>query len=142
MQYRLFNDGAIDKTPVLRSVNLMLSYGFRDTRADLTLRVTNLFDDDGINSRFSDPYGSAQVMETFIPRRVRSAYWSGTSSAENAPSARNRTGTHQKRTDAVPVANQLFLRGPSSARDGPVRVLAAIAVTTSRSRHATQPSSS
>ena len=68
-QYRLFNDGAIDKTPSYDQVNLMLSYGFRDTGADVTLRVTNLFDDDGINSRFSDPYGSAQVMETYIPPR-------------------------------------------------------------------------
>jgi iron complex outermembrane receptor protein len=68
-EYRLFNDGAIDKTPSYDQVNLMLSYGFGDTGADVTLRVTNLFDDNGINSRFSDPYGSAQVMETFIPPR-------------------------------------------------------------------------
>jgi iron complex outermembrane receptor protein len=68
-QYRLFNDGAIDKTPSYDQMNLMLSYGFRNTGADVTLRVTNLFDDDGINSRFSDPYGSAQVMETYIPPR-------------------------------------------------------------------------
>lgn len=68
-EYRLFNDGEIDKTPSYDQVNLMLSYGFGTTGADLTLRVTNLFDKNGINSRFSDPYGSAQVMETFIPPR-------------------------------------------------------------------------
>ena len=68
-EYRLFNDGAIDETPSYDQVNLLLSYGFGNTGADISLRVTNLFDDDGINSRFSDPYGSAQVMETFIPPR-------------------------------------------------------------------------
>jgi iron complex outermembrane receptor protein len=68
-QYRLFNDGAVDKTPSYGQVNLMLKYEPANSGADITLRVTNLFDVNGINSRFSDPYGSAQVMDTYIPPR-------------------------------------------------------------------------
>ncbi|MGE4304630.1 MAG: TonB-dependent receptor [Novosphingobium sp.] len=68
-QYRLFNDGAIDLTPSYTQVNLMAKYEPEGTNTDITLRVINLFDKNGINSRFSDPYGSAQVMDTYIPPR-------------------------------------------------------------------------
>lgn len=68
-QYRLFNDGDIDLTPSYAQVNAMLKYEPANTGTDITLRVVNLFDKNGINSRFSDPYGSAQVMDTYIPPR-------------------------------------------------------------------------
>jgi len=69
-QYRLFNDGAIDKTPSYSQVNLMLRYEpVAMAGGDITLRITNLFDEEGINARFSDPYGSAQVMDVYIPPR-------------------------------------------------------------------------
>ncbi|WP_328592164.1 TonB-dependent receptor domain-containing protein [Sandaracinobacter neustonicus] len=68
-QYRLFNDSAVDTTPDYTQVNLMLKYQPENTGFDITARITNLFNVDGVNSRFSDPYGSAQVMETFIPPR-------------------------------------------------------------------------
>lgn len=68
-QYRLFNEGAVDTTPSYTQVNTMLKYEPEGTNTDITLRVINLFDKNGINSRFSDPYGSAQVMDTYIPPR-------------------------------------------------------------------------
>jgi Outer membrane receptor proteins, mostly Fe transport len=68
-QYRLFNDGAVDLTPAYTQVNAMLKYEPANTATNITLRVINLFDKNGVNSRFSDPYGSAQVMETYIPPR-------------------------------------------------------------------------
>ncbi|MCT2400439.1 TonB-dependent receptor [Novosphingobium mangrovi (ex Huang et al. 2023)] len=68
-QYRLFNDGAVDMTPSYTQVNLMAKYEPNGTNTNVTLRVINLFDKNGINSRFSDPYGSAQVMDTYIPPR-------------------------------------------------------------------------
>lgn len=68
-QYRLFNEGVVDLTPSYTQVNTMLKYEPEGTNADITLRVINLFDKNGINSRFSDPYGSAQVMDTYIPPR-------------------------------------------------------------------------
>lgn len=68
-QYRLFNEGDVDLTPSYTQVNAMLKYEPEGTNTNVTLRVINLFDRNGINSRFSDPYGSAQVMDTYIPPR-------------------------------------------------------------------------
>ncbi|WP_025292439.1 TonB-dependent receptor [Sphingomonas sanxanigenens] len=68
-QYRLFNDSGIDITPSYSQVNVMLRYELEEPGVNFTFRATNLFNKDGVNSRFSDPYGSAQVMETFIPPR-------------------------------------------------------------------------
>ncbi|UAL12767.1 TonB-dependent receptor [Caulobacter segnis] len=68
-QYRLFNEGAIDTVPSYDVVNLFFKYEPDDSKVALSLSVTNLFDTAGLNSRFSDPYGSAQVTDTFIPPR-------------------------------------------------------------------------
>jgi iron complex outermembrane receptor protein len=68
-QYRLFNEGAIDTVPSYDVVNLFFKYEPDDSKFSLSLSVTNLFDSDGLNSRFSDPYGSAQVTDTYIPPR-------------------------------------------------------------------------
>ena len=70
-QYRLFNDSVYDRTPAYSQVNLFFSYRPDVTDVTFSLTVTNLLDENGINSRFSDPYGSAQVSDTFIaPRQV------------------------------------------------------------------------
>ncbi|MFT3964542.1 MAG: TonB-dependent receptor [Sphingobium sp.] len=68
-QSRLFNNGTEDTTPHYNQVNLMLKYEPEHTGANITLRITNLFDENGINARFTDPYGSNQVMDTYIPPR-------------------------------------------------------------------------
>ncbi|MCJ2182306.1 TonB-dependent receptor [Novosphingobium sp. 1949] len=68
-QYRVFNEGSTDTVPDYTQVNLQLKYEPDDTNTTITLRVTNLFNTDGVNSRFSDPYGSAQVFDTYIPPR-------------------------------------------------------------------------
>mgnify|MGYP001806792048 CR=1 FL=1 len=68
-QYRLFNNNAFDITPDYAQVNLFAQYKPDDTNLSLSLTVTNLFETDGINSRFSDPYGSAQTYNTYIPPR-------------------------------------------------------------------------
>ena len=70
-QYRLFNDGATDTTPSYSQVNLFVRYEPEGTNLSFSFTATNLFDEDGINSRFSDPYGSAQTYDTYIaPRQV------------------------------------------------------------------------
>ncbi|AJP74280.1 TonB-dependent receptor [Sphingomonas hengshuiensis] len=68
-QYRLFNDPGFDKTPSYAQVNLFLKYAPDSTNLWGSLTVTNLFDKAGVNSRFSDPYGSAQTYDTYIPPR-------------------------------------------------------------------------
>ena len=70
-QYRLFNESASDTTPDYSQVNLFLKYEPDNTKLSLSLTVTNLFDKAGVNSRFSDPYGSAQTYNTYVaPRQV------------------------------------------------------------------------
>lgn len=68
-QYRLFNYSETDTTPSYSQVNLFAKYEPTDTNFSVSLSLTNLFNKDGINSRFSDPYGSAQTMDTYIPPR-------------------------------------------------------------------------
>jgi iron complex outermembrane receptor protein len=67
--YRLFDNSSLDKVPGYGAVNLFFRYAFEDKPYYLSLAVTNLFDKAGINSRFSDPYGSAQTFNTYIAPR-------------------------------------------------------------------------
>ena len=68
-QYRLFNNSAFDITPDYAQVNLFAQYEPDGTNLAFSMTVTNLFDTVGINSRFSDPYGSAQTSDTYIAPR-------------------------------------------------------------------------
>ncbi|AKH41136.1 iron complex outermembrane receptor protein [Altererythrobacter atlanticus] len=67
--YRVFNDEFYDVTPAYETVNLFASYKLDDAPVTFSVTVTNLFDVDGVNSRFSDPYGSSQGFETYIAPR-------------------------------------------------------------------------
>jgi iron complex outermembrane receptor protein len=66
---RVFDNGSQDRTPSYQQVNLFARYAFADTGIHASVTVTNLFDVNGVNSRFTDPYGSAQVFDTYIPPR-------------------------------------------------------------------------
>lgn len=66
---RVFNRPVQDDTPDYSQVNLFASYAFADSGFSISATVTNLFDEDGINSRFTDPYGSGQVSDTYIAPR-------------------------------------------------------------------------
>ena len=69
--YRLFNESSTDVTPDYGQVNLFLGYQPDGSDVSFSLTVTNLLDKNGVNSRFSDPYGSAQTYDTYIaPRQV------------------------------------------------------------------------
>jgi iron complex outermembrane receptor protein len=67
--YRVFNNAYYDTTPSYSTVNLFFRYDIDDTPIYTTFAVSNVFDEAGVNSRFSDPYGSAQGFETYIPPR-------------------------------------------------------------------------
>lgn len=66
---RVFNTPVQDDTPDYSQVNLFASYAIADTGISVSATVTNLFDKNGINSRFTDPYGSGQVSDTYIAPR-------------------------------------------------------------------------
>lgn len=65
--YRVFNNPYYDITPSYEQVNLYLRYDLDELPIFTSFSVTNLFDTDGVNSSFSDPYGSAQGFRTYIP---------------------------------------------------------------------------
>ena len=67
--YRVFNNDFYDTTPSYEIVNLYAKYQLESAPVYFSVAVTNVFDKLGVNSRFSDPYGSAQGFETYIAPR-------------------------------------------------------------------------
>ena len=67
--YRVFNNAYYDTTPAYSTVNLFLRYEPHNSPIYASVSVSNVFDKAGVNSRFSDPYGSAQGFETYIAPR-------------------------------------------------------------------------
>jgi len=68
-QYRIFNDGALDSVPSYDQWNLYLQLTPPGGHWNFSLGVSNLFNVDGINSRYTDPYGTGQTSDEFIPPR-------------------------------------------------------------------------
>lgn len=68
VQARIFNE-SYDKVEAYDQVNLMLHYQPDHRPFDITLRITNLLNAAGTNSRYTDPYGSGQTFTTYIPPR-------------------------------------------------------------------------
>ena len=68
-EYRVFNNPLVDTVPDYTIANLFFGYDFGNVPVRLSLSATNLFDEDGVNSRFSNPYGLHTTSEEFIPPR-------------------------------------------------------------------------
>ena len=68
-QYRVWNNPLVDTVPDYDTVSLYFQYAFSKWPLSLALSVTNLFDEDGVNARFSNPFGVLQTSEEFIPPR-------------------------------------------------------------------------
>lgn len=66
-QYRVFNNPLVDTVPSYNIVNLLFNYQFENQRFNLGFGATNLFDEDGVNARFSNPFGLLTTSEEFIP---------------------------------------------------------------------------
>jgi len=66
-QYRVFNNPLVDTVPSYNIVNILFNYQFEYQRFNLGFGVTNLFDEDGVNARFSNPFGLLTTSEEFIP---------------------------------------------------------------------------
>jgi iron complex outermembrane receptor protein len=64
---RVWNNPLVDSVPDYDIVNLFFDYRFASWPVNLSLGVTNLFDEDGVNNRFSNPYGVLQTSEEYIP---------------------------------------------------------------------------
>ncbi len=63
---RVFNSGTLDHLPTYGIVNLDFRYTPDRARWVVELALSNLTDIAGVNSRFTDPYGTGQTSEEFI----------------------------------------------------------------------------
>jgi iron complex outermembrane receptor protein len=66
-QYRVYNNPLVDNVPDYNIVNLFLQYDPPNSPLSFALTVSNLFDESGVNSRFSNPFGLLTTSEEFIP---------------------------------------------------------------------------
>ena len=70
LQQRIFNQPGVDSVPAYSLVNLNFEYVPTDnTNLTVQFSVTNLFDKAGVNSRYTDPYGTFTTSQQFIPPR-------------------------------------------------------------------------
>ena len=68
-QARVFNHPEVDTVPSYNVVNLHFEYDFAEAPLSLSLSLTNLFDKDGINNVFTNPYGLWTTSHELIPPR-------------------------------------------------------------------------
>ena len=77
-QARVFNHPVVDTVPSYDIFNLHFNYEPADMPLSFTLSLTNLFDKNGVNNVFTNPYGLWTTSEEFIPPREVIAsvkYW-------------------------------------------------------------------
>ena len=67
MQARVFNNPLVDIIPSYNVVNLHLSYDLVDRPMSFQLSATNLFDEEGINNTFTNPFGLWTTSNEYIP---------------------------------------------------------------------------
>ncbi len=67
MQSRVFNHPLFDTVPSYDIVNLHFTYDMEDRPISLSLSATNLFDEDGINNIFNNPFGIWSTSNEYIP---------------------------------------------------------------------------
>lgn len=68
-QYRVFNNPGVDTVPSYEVANAFVQWDFGQRPLAVSLNASNLFDEDGVNSRFSNPFGLHTTSEEFIPPR-------------------------------------------------------------------------
>ena len=68
-QARIFNHPRVDNVPSYDLVNLYFSYDVGNMPVSFNLSVTNIFDKDGVNNVFTNPYGLWTTSREYIPPR-------------------------------------------------------------------------
>lgn len=66
---RIFNEPTLDRVPAYTVTNLNLEYLAPGGHLRLDLAATNVFNVAGVNSQYTDPYGSGQTSRQYIPPR-------------------------------------------------------------------------
>jgi len=68
-QARVFNHPRVDTVPSYDLLNLYLDYDVANVPLNLSLSVTNVFDKNGVNNIFTNPYGLWTTSREYIPPR-------------------------------------------------------------------------
>ena len=68
-QARVFNHPRVDRVPDYDLVNLYFAYDPGNVPLSFSLSVTNVFNADGINNVFTNPYGLWTTSNEYIPPR-------------------------------------------------------------------------
>ena len=68
-QARIFNHPRVDSVPSYDLVNLYFAYDVGNMPLSFSLSVTNIFDKNGINNIFTNPYGLWTTSNEYIPPR-------------------------------------------------------------------------
>jgi iron complex outermembrane receptor protein len=63
---RIFNEPSLDRVPAYTQTNLGIDYAPHNSRLLLSLVATNVFDVAGVNSQYTDPYGTGQTSRQYI----------------------------------------------------------------------------
>ncbi len=66
---RIFNEPGLDRLDPYGVTNLNLEYIPTNSRFRLSISATNAFNVNGVNSRYTDPYGTGQTSQEYIPPR-------------------------------------------------------------------------
>ena len=66
---RIFNDPALDRVRPYGVTNFNLDFHPTGSQVRISLAATNAFNVNGINSKYTDPYGTGQTSQQFIPPR-------------------------------------------------------------------------
>ena len=66
---RIFNEPGLDRVGAYGVTNFNLDYVLAGTGVKLSFTATNAFNVDGVNSRYTDPYGTGQTSQQYIPPR-------------------------------------------------------------------------
>jgi iron complex outermembrane receptor protein len=68
---RIFNVANLDRLDPYGVTNLNLEFIPNNSKFKMSIAATNVFNVDGVNSRFTDPYGTGQTSQEYIaPRQV------------------------------------------------------------------------
>ncbi|TWI66567.1 iron complex outermembrane receptor protein [Pseudoduganella lurida] len=69
--YRMFNNSTLDQVPNYGLVNLHVDYSPHGSDWSFSMAASNIGNKDGINSRFTDPYGIGQTSNEYVaPRQI------------------------------------------------------------------------
>lgn len=69
MQARVFNNPSVDRIPAYHLVNAHVEYAFAGRPISVSLSATNMFDEDGVNNTFTNPFGLWTTSREYVPPR-------------------------------------------------------------------------